>query len=79
MTQTNCPHCDSTRLQYQENYGYWECLDCGHVWGIDQHDPDYDEDDEEVIELRYEPSGDLVYFEGCWIPFSMVRRWNGEN
>ncbi|MBD2519939.1 hypothetical protein H6G93_34360 [Nostoc sp. FACHB-973] len=43
MTQTNCPSCDSSRLQYQENYGYWECDDCGHVWGFDEEDPDYDE------------------------------------
>ncbi|WP_334808127.1 hypothetical protein [Nostoc sp.] len=43
MTQTNCPRCDCTTLQYQENYGYWECLDCGHVWAVDVDDPDYDE------------------------------------
>ncbi|MCC5623220.1 hypothetical protein [Nostoc sp. CHAB 5715] len=46
MSQTNCPNCprcDSTRLSYQENYGYWECLDCGHVWALDADDPDYDE------------------------------------
>ncbi len=43
MTQTNCPRCDSTRLQYQENYGYWECDDCGHTWALDADDPDYDE------------------------------------
>ncbi|MEH2374035.1 hypothetical protein [Nostoc sp.] len=40
----NCPRCESTRLQYQENYGYWECLDCGHVWAFDEDDPDYDEE-----------------------------------
>ncbi|WP_445629289.1 hypothetical protein [Nostoc sp. DSM 114167] len=43
MTQRTCPRCDCTTLQYQENYGYWECLDCGHVWGLDADDPDYDE------------------------------------
>lgn len=41
--RTNCPKCDSSRLQYQENYGYWECLDCGYVWGFDEDDPDYDD------------------------------------
>ncbi|MEH2193427.1 MAG: hypothetical protein V7K98_12420 [Nostoc sp.] len=43
MTQTNCPRCDSTRLQHQEDYGYWECDDCGHAWALDADDPDYDE------------------------------------
>lgn len=44
MTQPTCPRCDCTTLQYQENYGYWECLDCGHVWGVDEEDPDYEEE-----------------------------------
>ncbi|MEH2164545.1 MAG: hypothetical protein V7K38_26715 [Nostoc sp.] len=44
MTQTTCPRCDCTTLKYQENYGYWECLDCGHVWALDTDDPDYDEE-----------------------------------
>ncbi|MEH2031043.1 MAG: hypothetical protein V7K67_15500 [Nostoc sp.] len=39
----NCINCDSTRVQYQENYGYWDCLDCGHVWAADADDLDYDE------------------------------------
>ncbi|MDZ8135176.1 MAG: hypothetical protein RM049_07705 [Nostoc sp. DedQUE04] len=43
MTQTTCPRCDCTTLRYQENYGYWECLDCGHTWALDADDPDYDE------------------------------------
>ncbi|MCC5602939.1 hypothetical protein [Nostoc favosum] len=43
MTNKTCPRCDCTRLQYQENYGYWECLDCGHIWALDANDPDYDE------------------------------------
>ncbi|PHM11656.1 hypothetical protein [Nostoc sp. 'Peltigera malacea cyanobiont' DB3992] len=43
MTQTTCPRCDCTTLQYQENYGYWECLDCGHFWALDADDPDYDD------------------------------------
>lgn len=42
--ESTCPRCDSTRLQYQENYGYWECLDCGHVWASEDDDPDYDEE-----------------------------------
>lgn len=41
---TNCPKCDSSRLQYEKNYGYWECQDCGHFWAIDADDPDYDEE-----------------------------------
>lgn len=40
---TNCPKCESSRLQYQKQYGYWECSDCGQVWGFDEDDPDYDE------------------------------------
>ncbi|MDZ8096410.1 MAG: hypothetical protein RMZ42_31405 [Nostoc sp. DedQUE05] len=41
MTQKTCPQCDCTTLRYQGNYGYWECLDCGHVWALDADDPDY--------------------------------------
>ncbi|RCJ34623.1 hypothetical protein A6769_22095 [Nostoc punctiforme NIES-2108] len=44
MTNKTCPRCDCTRLEYEENYGYWECLDCGHVWALDADDPDYDEE-----------------------------------
>jgi DnaJ-class molecular chaperone len=43
MILENCPRCDCTTLQYQEILGYWECLDCGHTWGFDEDDPDYDE------------------------------------
>ncbi|MEH2379185.1 MAG: hypothetical protein V7K27_09915 [Nostoc sp.] len=43
MTNETCPRCDCTTLKYQENYGYWEFLDCGHVWALDADDPDYDE------------------------------------
>ncbi|MBG1268269.1 hypothetical protein [Nostoc sp. WHI] len=44
MTNQNCPKCESTRTNYQENYGYWECLDCGYVWADDGDDPDYEEE-----------------------------------
>lgn len=43
MPTTNCPKCDSSRIQFQESYGYWECADCGHVWALDKDDPDYSE------------------------------------
>ncbi|MDM9580895.1 hypothetical protein [Nostoc sp. GT001] len=53
MTQTTCPRCDCTTLKYQENYGYWECLDCGHVWALDADDPDYDNTKIDNQTLRY--------------------------
>lgn len=43
MTQTNCPRCNSTQLEYEETYGTWECLDCNKLWALDADDPDYDE------------------------------------
>ncbi|MEH2200956.1 hypothetical protein [Nostoc sp.] len=43
MANLNCPNCDSKRTRYQPSQGYWECLDCGRLWGYDQDDPDYDE------------------------------------
>ncbi|MDM9582297.1 hypothetical protein [Nostoc sp. GT001] len=43
MTNETCPKCNCTTLQYQENYGYWECLDCGQAWARDADDPDYDD------------------------------------
>ncbi|MEH2404149.1 hypothetical protein [Nostoc sp.] len=60
MTQTTCPRCDCTTLQYEENYGYWECLDCGHVWALNADDPDYEK---ECLEcnwdlLQYQPITD---------------------
>jgi len=48
MTQTTCPSCDCTWLEYLENYGYWECLDCGHVWAVDEDDPDYAEVSDDI-------------------------------
>lgn len=43
MTQKNCPNCESSRTNYVQNYGYWECKDCGHEWALDEDDPDYDD------------------------------------
>lgn len=66
MTQTTCHRCDSTRLQYQENYGYWECDDCGHTWALDADDPDYEDD-----------TG-LAFINGSWVVVS-PQSWNEEN
>nr|MDZ8057433.1 hypothetical protein [Nostoc sp. EkiNYC01] len=41
----NCPNCESSRSEYQASYGYWECQDCGHAWGLDKDDPDYEEEE----------------------------------
>lgn len=54
MTKSeNCPNCESSRIEYQANYGYWECQDCGQVWGLDKDDPDYDESMIDSQTLRY--------------------------
>ncbi len=43
MTATNiCPHCESSRINYVQTYGYWECDNCGNIWALDKDDPDYD-------------------------------------
>jgi hypothetical protein len=78
MTQTNCPNCDSTRLQHQENYGYWECLDCDHTWALDADDPDYEdlgEDFNEVYGANGEPL-DQEFYDGSWhiSPLNYMRR-----
>ncbi|MEH2381118.1 MAG: hypothetical protein V7K27_19900 [Nostoc sp.] len=64
MTQTNCPRCDSTRLEYQENYGYWGCDDCGHAWALDADDPDYDE--EQIEPLSPAELADYDDSVSCW-------------
>ncbi|MHC5614084.1 MAG: hypothetical protein ACYTXA_24595 [Nostoc sp.] len=76
MNQTNCPRCDSTRLQYQENYGYWDCEDCGHTWGFDEDDPDYDE---EIVD--YDGDTGQAFINGHWVVVSprAWARWNGES
>ncbi|MBE9050663.1 hypothetical protein IQ243_09595 [Nostocales cyanobacterium LEGE 11386] len=48
MSGEQCPRCNSSRTQYDEYFGFWECADCGHVWGEDEDDPDYDE---EILDL----------------------------
>jgi ribosomal protein L37AE/L43A len=30
--QKRCPKCDSQRIRYDEDHGFWVCLDCGHKW-----------------------------------------------
>jgi hypothetical protein len=72
MTQTNCPRCDSTRLQHQGTYGYWECDDCGHVWALDADDPDYDETKIDNKTLRWclgaeADNATLCNCDGGWI------------
>ncbi|MBW4556396.1 MAG: hypothetical protein KME59_10730 [Trichormus sp. ATA11-4-KO1] len=44
MSGEQCPKCDSSRTQYDDYFGFWECDDCGYVWSEDEDDPDYDEE-----------------------------------
>ncbi|BBD64493.1 hypothetical protein NIES4072_18450 [Nostoc commune NIES-4072] len=53
MSQTTCPRCDSTTLDYEENQGFWLCLDCGHLWALDADDPDYDDTKIDNATLRW--------------------------
>lgn len=39
-----CPECGSSRTNYVPTYGFWECEECGEVWGHDEDDPDHDEE-----------------------------------
>jgi hypothetical protein len=43
MQSKTCPECHSTRIDNNQNYGYYKCLDCAYVWGYPEDDPDYDE------------------------------------
>ncbi|MEH1791605.1 MULTISPECIES: hypothetical protein [unclassified Nostoc] len=36
MADLNCPECDSKRTRYSPKDGWWECLDCGRLWGYDK-------------------------------------------
>lgn len=40
-----CPQCGSQNITYDEDFGFYKCLvgGCGHFWGYDEDDPDYDE------------------------------------
>ncbi|BAY77934.1 hypothetical protein NIES25_44040 [Nostoc linckia NIES-25] len=65
MTQTNCPECDSSRIQYRKNYGYWQCQDCCYVWVLDKDDPDYEESMIDDTTLRYYIGAELDNMDLC--------------
>lgn len=39
-----CPDCDSDNTTHNPEYGFRTCENCGHIWGRDEDDPDYDDD-----------------------------------
>jgi rubredoxin len=41
-----CPECGSQKIAYDEDFGFYRCSQCGHCWGYDEDDPDYDEVDD---------------------------------
>ena len=38
-----CPECFSSSVNYNADYGYHTCRDCGTTWASDKNDPDYGE------------------------------------
>ncbi|BAZ38666.1 hypothetical protein NIES4101_46060 [Calothrix sp. NIES-4101] len=45
--ETICPKCNSLKVEYNKEYGFYRCESCGETWAFDKDDPDYDEDDDE--------------------------------
>jgi ribosomal protein L37AE/L43A len=43
-----CPECGSNNTVLDTQYGYFRCQTCLHAWAVDEHDPDYDECDDEL-------------------------------
>jgi DNA-directed RNA polymerase subunit RPC12/RpoP len=41
--ENTCIECHSPKIEFNQNYGFYKCLNCGHLWGYDQDDPDYEE------------------------------------
>jgi ssDNA-binding Zn-finger/Zn-ribbon topoisomerase 1 len=48
----SCPKCGSQEIKYDEDFGFYECSQCGHCWGCDEDDPDYDEVDDSDEDLN---------------------------
>lgn len=46
-----CSGCGSVRVRYDQTYGFYNCQNCGNVWAYPEDDPDYDEVDEEGLEV----------------------------
>lgn len=39
-----CPHCNSLKVKFNKDYGFYQCESCGATWAFDEDDPDYEED-----------------------------------
>lgn len=39
----SCPACNSTNIQFDEDYGFYKCNDCEEVWAYPEDDPDLNE------------------------------------
>lgn len=45
-----CPQCQSTNIEFDQDYGFYKCNDCEEVWAYSGDDPDLDElDDNEDL------------------------------
>lgn len=41
--ENTCTQCHSPKIEFNQDHGFYKCLNCGHLWGYDQDDPDYEE------------------------------------
>ncbi|MEH2061333.1 MAG: hypothetical protein V7K50_03525 [Nostoc sp.] len=49
-----CINCDSSQVRYNSTFGFYKCESCSTVWGMDDDDPDYDEEVEEDWQKLHE-------------------------